>query len=70
MTAELEARVSRRPAPEEYFSIPEAAAAVRISEKTLRQIIAQGCGPRVSVVGRQKRIRSDHLAAWQEMIAA
>lgn len=69
-TIEPEARPVRRPAPEPYYSIPEAAAEVRISEKTLRQLIAEGRGPRISTVGRQRRIRSDHLADWQEKLAA
>lgn len=64
-----EARKTRPPAPV-FHTVPAVAVMVGKSERTLRNMIAAGRGPRVTTIGRSKRIRDDHLLEWLDGRAA
>ena len=44
----------------------EAAARLRVSERTLDRALASGTGPTVTRIGSRVMIREDHLDAWIE----
>jgi hypothetical protein len=45
-------------------SLAERAKEADVHQRTLRRLIEKGEGPRVTVIGKQIKIREDHWRAW------
>ena len=53
-----------------FYTIAEVAKDARRTERSLRQLIVAGRGPKVTRIGGRLLIRGDHLAEWLEEAAA